>query len=135
MGRDLPSLSQLESYKPKLSSKVYSADLRIINEFYEEKRSFVPLEELPDALLKALIATEDRKFHDHWGIDLRRFATVALTSMVTFERPSAVSTLTQQLARQLYLTLERTIKRKIKEIITAIQIEQPTQKMKSSKCI
>ena len=69
IARDLPSLSQLESYKPKLSSKVYSADLRIINEFYEEKRSFVPLEELPEALIKALIATEDRKFHDHWGID------------------------------------------------------------------
>ena len=50
MGRDLPSLSQLESYKPKLSSKVYSADLKIITEFFEEKRSFVPLEELPDAL-------------------------------------------------------------------------------------
>jgi len=129
MGRDLPSLSQLESYKPKLSSKVYSADLRLITEFFEEKRSFVPLEELPDPLIKALIATEDRKFYDHWGIDLRRFATVALTSMVTFERPSAISTLTQQLARQLYLTLERTITRKIKEIITAIQIERTYTKV------
>ncbi len=124
ISRDLPSLNQLESYKPKLSSKVYSSDLRIIAEFFEERRSFVSLEEMPDALINALLAIEDREFYPHWGINLRRFATVALTSVVTFKKPNAVSTITQQLARQLYLTLERTITRKIKEIITAIQIER-----------
>ncbi len=125
LSRDLPSLTQLEEYKPKLASKVYSVDMKIIHEYYEEKRSFVPLEEMPVALPKALIASEDRKFYEHWGIDLFRFMRVAFVNFVSFKfNPKAVSTITQQLARQLYLTREKTITRKIKEMITAIQIER-----------
>jgi penicillin-binding protein 1A len=122
--RDLPSLNQLENYKPKLASKVYSADLKIIHEYFEEKRSFIPLEEMPDALLKAVIATEDRRFYDHWGMNLRRFAQAAVINVTSFRFKQGASTLTQQLARQLYLTLDKTITRKIKEMITAIQIER-----------
>src|SRR3972149_1907914 len=66
--RDLPSLQQLEDYKPKLASKVYSADMKIIHEYYEQKRSFVPLEEMPEILVQAVIATEDRRFYEHWGM-------------------------------------------------------------------
>lgn len=122
---DLPSLQQLEAYKPKLASKVYSADLKLIDEFYEEKRSFVPIEEMPEMLKKAVIATEDRKFYDHWGINLQRLVRVAVASVITLDfKPRAISTVTQQLARQLYLTLERSVTRKIREAITAVQIER-----------
>ncbi|MFQ5676585.1 MAG: transglycosylase domain-containing protein, partial [bacterium] len=124
ISRDLPSLSQLESYKPKLASKVYSTDLKVIYEYYEEKRNFVPLEELPEALVQAAIATEDRKFREHWGFDLRRFVQAAFINLSTLSFREGASTLTQQLARQLYLTLEKKVTRKIKELITAIQIER-----------
>ena len=124
ISRDLPSLKQLEKYEPKLASKVYSADLKVIAEFYEEKRSFVPLEEMPDALIKAVIATEDRKFYDHWGMNVKRFAQAAFINLYKLSFEQGASTLTQQLARQLYLSLEKTITRKIKELLTAIQIER-----------
>lgn len=122
--RDLPSLQQLESYKPKLSSKVYSADLKLIHEYYIEKRSFVALDELPEDLIKAVIATEDRKFYDHWGMDIRRFLGAIINNVVSASFKEGASTLTQQLARQLYLTREKTIGRKIRELITAVQIER-----------
>jgi penicillin-binding protein 1A len=124
ISRDLPSLKQLEEYKPKLASKVYSADMKIIHEYFEEKRSYVPLEEMPDALIKAVIATEDRRFYDHWGMNLKRFARAALVNLTSLSFKQGASTLTQQLARQLYLTLEKTVTRKIKEVLTAIQIER-----------
>ncbi len=122
--RGLPSLKQLEEYKPKLASKVYSADMKIIHEYFEEKRSFIPLEEMPDALLKAVIATEDRRFYDHWGMNLKRFAQAAIINVASLRFKQGASTLTQQLARQLYLTLDKTITRKVREMITAIQIER-----------
>ncbi|RMF66143.1 MAG: PBP1A family penicillin-binding protein, partial [Calditrichaeota bacterium] len=124
LSRDLPSLRQLEEYKPKLASRVYSADMKIILEYYEEKRSFVPLEEMPQSLIKAVIATEDRKFYDHWGLDLKRFVQAVFINLISFKFKQGASTLTQQLARQLYLSTEKTITRKIKEWITAIQIER-----------
>ncbi len=122
--RDLPSLQQLESYKPKLSSKVYSSDLQVIHEYFIEKRSFVPLEELPEDLVRAVIATEDRKFYDHWGMDIRRLFGAVIKNVLTTSFREGASTLTQQLARQLYLTREKTISRKIRELLTAIQIER-----------
>lgn len=122
--RDLPSLQQLEAYKPKLASKVYSADMKVIHEYFEEQRSFVPLEEMPRSLINAAIATEDRKFYEHWGFDLRRFIQAAFINTIHLGFKQGASTLTQQLARQLYLNLDKTITRKIKEMITAIQIER-----------
>lgn len=123
--RDLPSLKQLEEYKPKLASVVYSSDMKVIHEYYEQKRSFVPLEEMPEHLIDAIIATEDRRFYDHWGMDIRRLFGAVFKNIVTADLSGqGASTLTQQLAKQLYLTLEKTYTRKIKELITAIQIER-----------
>ena len=124
LSRDLPSLQQLEDYRPKLSSKVYSSDLKLIHEYYIEKRSFVPLEEMPEALKQAVIATEDRRFYDHWGMNLKRFAQAVAINLMNLSYEQGASTITQQLARQLYLSLEKTITRKLKEILTAIQIEK-----------
>ncbi|MFQ6113559.1 MAG: penicillin-binding protein 1A [bacterium] len=124
ISRDLPSLRQLEEYKPKLASKVYSADMKLIYEYYEEKRSYVPLEQIPETLKQAVIATEDRRFYEHWGMNVKRFAQAFLINAINLSFKQGASTLTQQLARQLYLTTEKTITRKIKELITAIQIER-----------
>lgn len=124
ISRDLPSLQQLEEYKPKLASKVYSADMKLIHEYYEEKRSYVPLEDMPVALKEGVIATEDRRFYDHWGMDLRRWPRIILVNLFSLDYRQGASTITQQLARQLYLSTEKTISRKIKEILTAIQIER-----------
>ncbi|TDI84567.1 MAG: PBP1A family penicillin-binding protein [Caldithrix sp.] len=123
--RSLPSLQQLEAYKPKLAAKVYSSDMKVIHEYYLEKRSFVPLEEMPESLIDAVIATEDRRFYDHWGMDIRRLGGAFLKNVIAGSlKKEGASTLTQQLARQLYLSLEKTYTRKIKELITAIQIER-----------
>lgn len=124
ISRDLPSLSELEDYKPKLASKVYSADMKVIHEYFEQKRSYVPLEEIPAKLIQAVIASEDRKFYDHWGVDVKRFFQAAFINLINLSYKQGASTLTQQLARQLYLTLEKTIARKIKEMITTIRIER-----------
>ena len=124
LSRDLPSLSQIEQTRPKLVSKVYSADNKLIKEFFEEKRTFVPLDSMSRYLKEAAIATEDRRFYNHWGINVRRLASAVLIDVITLSKRQGASTITQQLARQLYLTLEKTISRKIREALTAIQIER-----------
>src|SRR4030042_7120161 len=80
--KDLPSLSQLHNIEPSLSTKLYGIDGTLIKEFYTERRTLIPLKELPPCLVDALLATEDRRFYHHWGIDL--FGIVrALASNIT----------------------------------------------------
>ncbi len=125
----LPSLEQLENPKPQLASTVYTADGEVLGQFYIENRIETHLDSLPDYVANALISTEDRKFYTHWGVDLDRFAKAMVKNIFTFSRQGA-STITQQLARNLYNlkgkhenTFE-TIIRKIREWITAVQIEK-----------
>jgi len=124
LSQDLPDPSQLEQYRPKLGSRVYSADGKLIKEFFEERRSFVPLERIPKHLVQALLATEDRRFYNHWGVNLMRIVQAVVIDLIHMEKRQGASTITQQLSRLLYLTPEKTISRKIKEILTAIQIEK-----------
>ena len=124
LSRDLPKLSQLEDYRPKLVSKVYSADGKVIKEFFEERRSYVPLDSIPSHLKDALLATEDRNFYHHWGFNPIRFAQAILIDIIHMEKRQGASTLTQQLSRVLYFTTEKTLTRKIRELLTAIQIER-----------
>jgi penicillin-binding protein 1A len=121
---DLPSLTQLEEYRPKLVSKVYSADEKVIKEFFEERRTYVPLEEMPQHLKDALLATEDRQFYHHWGVNTVRLAQALVIDLIYMEARQGASTITQQLARLLYLTPDKTLARKIREMLTAIQIER-----------
>ena len=123
----LPSLSKLEEYRPRLASKVYSADGKVIHDFYyEERRTYVPLEEMPPYMWQAVVAIEDRRFFDHWGLDSKRIIKAILVDLISLSAREGASTITQQLARQLYLnqSLEKTITRKIREQLTAIQIER-----------
>ena len=124
LSRDLPSLTQLEHYDPELATKIYSRDGIIIKELFTKKRIFTPLEEIPEYMIQAVLATEDHIFYKHWGVNIERFTYVMLINLVHMSYRQGASTITQQLARQLYLDLEKKISRKIKEWITAIQIER-----------
>ncbi len=122
--RDLPSLDQLERYDPELATKIYSRDGVVIKELFTKKRILKPLSEMPENLILAVLDTEDRDFYDHWGLNFKRMIKAIMVDIVHLEFKQGASTLTQQLARQLYLNLKKTIARKLREIITAIQIER-----------
>ncbi len=125
----LPSLEELENPKPVLASKVYTADGEVLGQFFIENRVETDIDSIPKPLIQALISTEDRRFYDHWGVDLSRFAKAMIKNIFTFSREGA-STITQQLAKNLYKlkshneNIFETGIRKIREWITAIQIEK-----------
>jgi penicillin-binding protein 1A len=120
----LPSLQQLENPTPELATKVYSYDGELLGQFYIKQRAYTPIDSIPKNLINALIATEDRKFYRHWGIDLDRVLKAMVKNILSFRIREGASTITQQLARNLYLSQELSITRKIREAITAIQIER-----------
>jgi penicillin-binding protein 1A len=126
----LPSLAELENPKPQLASKVFSADGELIGQYFIENRIETNIDSIPDHLIKALIATEDRQFYNHWGVDVPRFFKAMIKNIFTLSLKEGASTLTQQLARNLYelkVTRESDFDkaiRKIREWITAIQIEK-----------
>lgn len=120
----LPSLQQLENPTPELATKVYSYDGELLGQFYIKQRAYMPIDSIPKNLINALIATEDRKFYRHWGIDLDRVLKAMVKNILSFRIREGASTITQQLARNLYLSQELSITRKIREAITAIQIER-----------
>ena len=123
----LPSLSKLEDYKPSLASKVYSRNLELIHEFYyHERRTYTPIEELPPYMWQAVVSIEDRRFFKHWGLDPVRNLKAIVVNIMAMGIEEGASTLTQQLARQLYMeqSLAKTFSRKIREQITAVEIER-----------
>ena len=126
LSQDLPSLDQLENYDPDLVTRIYSADGEILDELYLEKRIFIGLNQIPNNVKNALISSEDRRFYDHWGISMRDLFRAIIINLFSFSYKQGFSSLTQQLARTLYDTIgfKKTIVRKIKEMITAIQIER-----------
>ena len=123
--RGLPSFEELENPNPELASLVYSEDGVLLHKFFMKNRTFIPLKSIPKSAQDALIATEDVSFYSHWGVDLRRL-TLAMGENIIKGRKRwhGASTITQQLAKNLYLTQERTISRKVKEFITAIELEK-----------
>jgi penicillin-binding protein 1A len=122
--QDLPSLAQLHNIEPSLVTKIYSSDGTVIKEFYTERRILTPLKKMPPHLIDALLATEDRRFFKHWGVNSLSMCRAIWNSFWSGNRVRATSTITQQLARTLFLTPERTISRKIKEVLTSIKIER-----------
>lgn len=125
---DLPSLKQLEHIDPELATKIFDSDGNLISTIYSKNRTFTPYNKIPKHVIDCLLATEDRRFYDHWGFDLIRFTKAAFVNLRHMSIQQGGSTLTQQLARNLYLGLEQTITRKLREILTAIQIERTYSK-------
>tara|TARA_Y100000590_G_scaffold190409_2_gene216726 strand:- start:41542 stop:43707 length:2166 start_codon:yes stop_codon:yes gene_type:complete len=127
LSRDLPSLEQLENYDPDLVTRIFSSDGVLLKELYTQRRVFVDLEEIPEELISAAVASEDRRFYSHWGISLRDvIRAVVINAIPPPKFRQGFSSITQQLARNLYdaIGFKKTITRKLKEIITAIQIEK-----------
>jgi len=123
--KDLPGLEELEQFNPNLVSSVYSVDGEVLKEYATENRVLVPLDELSDTLINALLSTEDKNFYNHWGMNVKRTLVAAITNVIFSRKsPQGASTITQQLARTLYLSMEKNYIRKIKELIVAIEIEK-----------
>ena len=126
LAQNLPSLDQLENYDPDLITRIYSSDGEILDELFFEKRIFVSLDQIPNNMKNAVIASEDRRFYNHWGIDSKSILRAIIINIINLGYEQGFSSLTQQVARTLYDTIgfKKAITRKIKEIITAIQIER-----------
>ena len=120
----LPSLAQLESIEPKLVTRVYDKDSVLAHEFFVERRTWTPIDSIPATVKNAVIATEDRSFWGHWGMNPWAIPSAILESVFSGNRMRGASTLTQQLSKLLFLTPERTVTRKIREAMTAIRLEQ-----------
>jgi penicillin-binding protein 1A len=121
---DLPEINQLKLYRPSAVTTVYSADGQVITRFYLEKRFPVSLDDIPKSLIQALITTEDRGFYSHSGINLKAIARALVHDIKARRFEQGASTLTQQLAKTLFLSSEKSLVRKIREAILALQIER-----------
>ncbi|HET8579774.1 MAG TPA: PBP1A family penicillin-binding protein [Nitrospiraceae bacterium] len=123
LSQDLPSLDSLQEYQPSLVSRVYSDDRQVIGQFYIERRLLTPLADIPQNLTQAVIAVEDARFFEHPGLDVIGMLRATWTNLRRRGRVEGASTITQQLARSLFLSPERTFVRKFKELILAYKIE------------
>src|SRR5262245_24454946 len=121
---DLPQVSSLEDYHPSLITEVYSDDGRVIGSFALERRVVVTYEQIPQVVKDAITSVEDQNFYAHWGIDFFGMARAGLKNLMAGRVVEGGSTLTQQLSKNLFLTPERTFRRKIQEAMLAIQIER-----------
>jgi penicillin-binding protein 1A len=121
---DLPQVSELENYRPDVITEVYSGDNQIIGSFAMERRVIVDYRRIPRVLQEAVIAVEDQNFERHIGVDFRRILSAAWTDLITWKKREGASTLTQQLSKNLFLTADKSFKRKFQEILLSIQIER-----------
>lgn len=129
--RDLPDYHQLESYNPDIVTRVYAGDGRLLTEFAKEKRVFLPIEEVPQRVINAFLAAEDKSFYEHPGVDLFGIANAVRINIQNFgknRRPVGASTITQQVAKNFLLSSEVSYERKIKEAILAFHIEKALSK-------
>ncbi len=130
-GRDLPDYTQLKTYEPPIVTRIYAGDGRLLAEYAQEKRVFVPVEVIPDMVKNAFIAAEDQNFYSHTGVDLTAVARAVITNIVNRgggKRLVGASTITQQVAKNFLLTNERSYERKIKEAILATRMEKAMSK-------
>lgn len=126
---DLPSPAQLNNIQPRLITRIYDRNDEVLMEYFTERRILIPYSEIPPYLIDCLLATEDRKFYDHWGVDIRRIFGAFAHNIAKFNLTAeGASTLSQQLSRSLFLTPEKTLTRKIKEALTSIRIERTYSK-------
>ena len=126
--QDLPDLGQLQNYQPSLVTQVYSSDKRLIGQFFIERRILTPLPQIPEHLRRAVIAVEDVRFFEHPGLDYIGILRAAWTNLRRGGKVEGASTITQQLARSLFLSSERTFDRKVRELVLAYKMELVSSK-------
>jgi len=123
----LPPLDIVTDYRPKIPLRIYTADGALLGEFGEERRDFVPIQEIPQVMKDALLAIEDSRFYEHGGVDYRG-VTRALVADLTGGFHQGASTITMQVARNFFLSREKTVKRKLTEALLAYRIESALTK-------
>jgi penicillin-binding protein 1A len=119
-----PSSADIAGYEPTEATKIYSSDGVVLADIYEENREIVPIGDIPKNLQSATIAIEDERFYKHPGIDLQGIARAVYQNLRRRHLAQGASTLTQQLARNIYLTREKSVSRKLKEILLALELER-----------
>ena len=128
---NLPDYKYLKSYKPSVSSKVYSGEGELVNDFSSEKRIFVPFEAIPEKVINSFLSAEDKNFFSHPGVDARgvlRAVIKNISNIIASKRLEGASTITQQVAKNFLLTNEISFNRKLKEAILAFRIERALSK-------
>ncbi|MGR3756024.1 MAG: penicillin-binding protein 1A [Tranquillimonas sp.] len=128
-GRDLPNHEQLAQYTPPTVSRIYDRDGRIIDEFAQERRLYVPADEIPDLVKNAFISAEDKNFYIHQGYDLRGMVAAAIDA-ARGGRLRGASTIPQQVVKNFLLSSDRSAERKIKELILSVRLERSLSKDK-----
>ncbi len=121
---DLPSIASLKDYRPSISTRVYADNNELIDEFFLEDRKLVNIAEVPKAVINAFVATEDARFFQHRGFDLQGITRALYRNIGAGKIVQGGSTITQQVAKALYLSPERTYVRKIKEAVLAYKIDR-----------
>lgn len=121
---DLPQIRALEDFRPSAITRIYSSDQVVLDELYTEKRQPVALEVMPQYLKDALLSVEDSKFYSHSGIDLKGIARAVVKDILAGGYVEGASTITQQLAKTLFLTPRKNLMRKLREAVLAFQLER-----------
>jgi penicillin-binding protein 1A len=125
-GRDLPDYQQLAHYQPPIMTRVHAGDGRLLAEYATERRIFVPIQAIPKPVINAFLSAEDKNFYNHHGVDPVSILRAAITDVSRFRanrRPVGASTITQQVAKNMLLSNEVSVERKVKEILLATRIE------------
>ncbi len=127
--RDLPDYARLAKYEPPVMTRVHAADGTLMAEYARERRIFVPINVIPQVVIQAFLAAEDRRFYEHGGLDFRGIARAVVKNIQSWgKHAQGASTITQQVAKNLLLSNERTLDRKLKEAILAIRMERTFKK-------
>ncbi len=126
---NLPDISSLTDYRPRQPLRIWSADGELLAEFGEERRKYLPIEQIPPVMQQAVLAIEDARFYEHHGVDYLGVLRAGLAN-IGESRSQGASTITMQLARNFYLSTEKTLIRKVYEILLALKIEAALPKRK-----
>ena len=125
---ELPSIEQVYNIEPPLKTRIYSADGTVLQDYYNQNRVLTPYVDIPPHMVKMLLAVEDQEFYHHWGINPRRIFILAINNLLKMQIEGGASTITQQVARMLFLNREQTLVRKLKEALTAVKLERTYSK-------
>src|SRR5579871_1198716 len=131
--KDLPDYSQLQDYEPPVMTRVHAVDGSLLGEYARERRLYLPIQAVPKLVINAFLAAEDKNFYEHGGIDysgMARAAVVYAQNYGSGRRPQGASTITQQVAKNFFLTNEVSFSRKIKEALLAMRLERTYSKDK-----
>ena len=127
-GRDLPTVDSLRQYQPPQTSRVLDRNGQVLGEMFTERRTVIPMERIPRVMVLSVLAAEDADFYEHEGLDYPGLLRAVFNAITSGRRPRGTSTITQQVVKLLLLSSERTMERKIREVLLARQLEQELTK-------